>query len=80
MNARTLSVLVAAMLAPSFAAAESVVTYHNGNHRHGAYVVPTLTLAAAANMQRDAKFSAKITGHVYAQPLYWNPRAQSVRS
>jgi hypothetical protein len=57
----------------SAAANDSVVTYHNGNHRHGAYTVPGLTLAAAANMQRDSRFQASISGHVYAQPLYWKP-------
>jgi outer membrane protein assembly factor BamB len=59
---------------PSLALGSSVVTYHNGNHRHGAYVVPTLTLAAAANMQRDTNFDAKISGNVYTQPLYWEPK------
>jgi len=52
---------------------DSVVTYHNGNHRHGTYTVPSLTLAAAGNMQRDSRFQASISGHVYAQPLYWKP-------
>jgi hypothetical protein len=56
------------------AADDSVVTYHNGNTRHGVYVVPSLTTAAAANIQRDSKFKASITGHVYAQPLFWKPR------
>ena len=55
----------------SAAANDSVTTYHNGNHRHGAYAVPSLTLSAAANMQRDPKFKPSISGHVYAQPLYW---------
>ncbi|MBV8800409.1 MAG: PQQ-binding-like beta-propeller repeat protein [Alphaproteobacteria bacterium] len=60
---------------PSVSVAEdSVVTYHNGNSRHGAYVVPTLTLDAAVHMQRDTGFTAAITGHVYAQPLYWKPK------
>ena len=41
--------LIAAMLlfaAP--ASADSVTTYHNSNQRDGAYVIPSLTLAAAA--------------------------------
>jgi hypothetical protein len=53
-------------------AAQSVTTYHNSLTRHGDYVVPGLTLAAAAAMQRDTKFSAKLDGHIYAQPLYWS--------
>src|SRR6476646_5971061 len=53
---------------------ESVLTYHNGIHRQGSYVVPSLTLAAAANMKPDTKFKASISGHVYAQPLFWKPK------
>src|SRR5690348_7397988 len=59
---------------PVIAGADSVVTYHNGNHRHGAYTVPTLTIAAAANMQPDSKFKPTISGHIYAQPLFWKPK------
>jgi len=55
------------------AAEKSVVTYHNSMDRSGDYVVPGLTLAAAANMHLDKAFKAKISGHVYAQPLYWRP-------
>ncbi len=69
--------LAATLLAalPSLSVAnDSVVTYHNGNLRHGLYVVPSLNLAAAANMQRDKKFKATIDGHMYAQPLFWKPK------
>jgi outer membrane protein assembly factor BamB len=59
---------------PQIASAGSVVTYHNSNQRDGAYTVPTLTLAAAANVQRDNKFDGTISGHVYAQPLFWEPK------
>jgi hypothetical protein len=56
------------------AAAASVVTYHNSIHRHGAYVVPGLTHAAAANVHRDMAFQPVLDGHIYAQPLYWRPQ------
>ena len=56
------------------AADDSVITYHNGIHRQGAYIVPDLTVAAATNMQRDTKFKASISGNMYAQPLFWNPK------
>jgi hypothetical protein len=59
--------------APSFCAAQNVVTYHNSLTRHGHYVVPGLTLSAAAGMHPDTNFKAKVNGHVYAQPLYWLP-------
>src|ERR1051326_5404188 len=68
------AVLVGFISSLTASADDSVVTYHNGNHRHGTYVVPSLTLAAAANMQRDTRFKASISGHVYAQPLFWKPR------
>jgi outer membrane protein assembly factor BamB len=68
------SLILAAVVASSPALAESVVTYHNSNQRDGAYTIPGLTLAAAANMQRDAKFDGTISGHVYAQPLFWKPK------
>src|SRR6185312_14908129 len=61
-------------LLPTLAfAGDSVVTYHNSNQRDGAYTIPKLTLAAAAGLSRDTGFSATVTGHIYAQPLYWKP-------
>jgi len=60
---------------PSFASAlDSVVTYHNSNQRDGAYKVPKLTLAAAANVKRDTRFDGTVSGKVYAQPLFWKPK------
>jgi outer membrane protein assembly factor BamB len=56
------------------AEAQSVTTYHNGIARHGDYVQPGLTFANAAKMHIDPAFNAPITGNVYAQPLYWQPR------
>ena len=67
----TAAALLAGMSCPC--AAQSVVTYHNSLTRHGDYVVPGLTLAAAAGMHLDSNFKATLTGHIYAQPLYWLP-------
>jgi hypothetical protein len=53
---------------------ESVVTYHNSNLRHGAYRVRALTLAEAANVKRDTRFTASVSGNIYAQPLFWKPK------
>lgn len=69
-----LAALFLASTATLSVADDSVVTYHNGIHRQGAYIIPGLTLAAAANMQRDTKFKASISGNMYAQPLFWNPK------
>ena len=68
------SVVLAAVVASFPALADSVVTYHNSNQRDGAYTIPGLTLSTAANMQRDTKFDGTISGHVYAQPLFWKPK------
>src|SRR5437762_10170087 len=66
----------AALLAwlPGISAADNVLTYHDSNLRHGAYKIPALTLAAAANMQRDDAFNGSVSGHIYAQPLFWEPK------
>ncbi|MFL6690393.1 MAG: PQQ-binding-like beta-propeller repeat protein [Alphaproteobacteria bacterium] len=69
-----LAALVLASVPAMALADESVITYHNGIHRQGSYVVPSLTLAAAANVKPDTKFKASISGHVYAQPLFWKPK------
>jgi hypothetical protein len=74
MRLRLVSAAVFVAMLPAAAGADSVVTYHNGNHRHGAYRIPSLTLAAAAHMQPDSKFKPSISGHIYAQPLFWKPK------
>ena len=65
--------LIASLLtaAPAVACNADVVTYHNGNTRHGAYVVPGLTQSAAANVKIDTNFKGAVSGKVYAQPLFW---------
>jgi PQQ-like domain len=72
------AVLAAATLlcAPAPRAAENdptVATYHADAARSGHYVVPGLTWASAATMRRDAGFDGRVSGNVYAQPLYWHP-------
>ena len=59
---------------PGLAQAADVLTYHNSNQRHGAYVAPALTFAAAANVVPASGFSATVSGNVYAQPLFWHPK------
>jgi hypothetical protein len=54
-------------------ASDSVITYHNSVDRHGDYIVPGLTLTAAAKMHLDTGFKATLSGNVYAQPLFWKP-------
>ncbi|MGD0191620.1 MAG: hypothetical protein ABSD74_12835 [Rhizomicrobium sp.] len=59
---------------PGIAAADDVVAYHNSITRQGTYTVKGLTLSAAATMQLDTGFQGTISGHVYAQPLFWHPK------
>jgi PQQ-like domain len=61
--------------APAMASAvdESVSTYHNCIDRHGDYIVPGLTNATAAKVHLDNGFKGKVSGNVYAQPLFWKP-------
>jgi outer membrane protein assembly factor BamB len=62
------------MMAAGPAAAQGVLTYHNSPTRHGDYTVPGLTAAAAGSMKLDTSFNGVVSGHVYAQPLYWHPK------
>jgi hypothetical protein len=71
---KKLTAAVAFMCLAAGARAGNVVTYHNSPSRSGAYVVPGLTLAAAATLTKVAGFAPKLTGHIYAQPLYWKPK------
>lgn len=48
-----------------------VLTYHADAARSGEFVVPALTPQRARGLHPDAGFHAEISGHVYAQPLYW---------
>jgi hypothetical protein len=49
----------------------SVLMHHNDLARDGVYVDGAMTKAAAMSMALDATFAnAKVTGNVYAQPLY----------
>ena len=52
-------------------ASVSVLQHHNNASRDGLYVDARLTLAAAATMHVDTTFAnARVTGQVFAQPLY----------
>jgi PQQ enzyme repeat len=59
---------VAAMAAPG-----DVLTYHADAARSGHYHSDGLTWAAAAHLQPDPGFDGRVPGHIYAQPLFWQP-------
>lgn len=62
---------LAATVVPS--RAQSVLTYHEDATRSGHFIVPGLTSARAKGLHLDPDFHAELTGHLYAQPLYWQP-------
>jgi hypothetical protein len=49
----------------------SVLTYHGDSERSGRFTVPGLTWDRARSLHLNPAFHAEISGHVYAQPLYW---------
>ena len=48
-----------------------VLTYHGAPDRSGHFVVPPLTWDRARSLRPDESFKPRVSGHVYAQPLYW---------
>lgn len=51
-----------------------VLTYHADAAHDGHYPTDGLTWAAAAHLQPDRGFDGRVPGHIYAQPLFWQPR------
>jgi hypothetical protein len=52
---------------------QSVLTYHGGPDRNGNFIVPSLTWERARGLRLDPSFHPRFSGHLYAQPLYWQP-------
>jgi hypothetical protein len=78
----SLAVVAAAALlcvAPDRAIAEErgVLTYHGDAARSGNFVVPALTWEKARSVHLDRGFDARVSGHLYAQPLTWRASAAS---
>jgi hypothetical protein len=57
---------------PPAAASKSVTQYHNSAKRDGMYIDATFTRAAAAKLHVDTTFAPKVSGPVYAQPLFFD--------
>jgi hypothetical protein len=63
--------LVVGGIASAIAAEDgSVLTFHASVDRSGVYVVPGLTAARARGVHLDAGFQGRLSGHLYAQPLF----------
>ena len=58
-------------------ARQSILGYHADPGRSGNFVVPSLTWDRTTSMQLDGNFRPRISGHVYAQPLYWRESGSS---
>jgi len=56
---------------PADGRAGDVLTYHGDPARSGHFFVPGLDWDHARGLRLDENFRAKVSGHVYAQPLYW---------
>lgn len=78
----TLSPLMRGLLAAALAVCwgtsalaqqDSVLTFHGRPDRTGNFVIPKLTWERARVLHLDEGFDARVSGHVYAQPLYWHP-------
>jgi len=50
----------------------NVLTYHGDPARSGNFMVPGLTWDKAMSIHPDEAFHARVSGNVYAQPLYWD--------
>jgi outer membrane protein assembly factor BamB len=78
---RISSLLIAliAMCAPiqAHSQQDSVLTYHGNPDHSGNFVVPGLSWERARSLHMDEKFRARVSGHVYAQPLYWRAEGSS---
>src|SRR5215472_1371679 len=53
--------------------AQSVLGYHGSPDRSGNFIVPALTWEHARSLHLDAGFHPSFAGHLYSQPLYWQP-------
>ena len=57
--------------------AQSVLAYHNDPARTGNFILPSLTWERAPSLHIDPGFQPRFAGHLYAQPLYWQPPGSS---
>jgi outer membrane protein assembly factor BamB len=67
------AVLMLGLANPTACWAQSVTTYHGSLDRAGNFVVPQLSWQSARRVHLDPSFQPRFSGHLYAQPLYWQP-------
>jgi hypothetical protein len=68
-----LSALLPALAIAGYCHAQSVLGYHGSADRSGNFIVPALNWERARSLHLDPGFHPQFPGHLYAQPLYWQP-------
>jgi hypothetical protein len=53
--------------------AQSVTTHHGSLERTGNFIAPALSWERARRVHLDRSFAPRFSGHLYAQPLFWQP-------
>jgi outer membrane protein assembly factor BamB len=67
----TAAILGTNITAHAQSAEDSVLSFHRNADRSGKFTVPGLTWERARSVHADEQFRARVSGNVYAQPLYW---------
>jgi outer membrane protein assembly factor BamB len=68
-----LSALLPALAIAGHCHAQSVLGYHGSSDRSGNFTIPALNWERARSLHLDPGFHPQFAGHLYAQPLYWQP-------
>lgn len=68
-----MSALLPALAIAGHCYAQSVLGYHGSPDRSGNFTIPALNWERARSLHLDPGFHPQFAGHLYAQPLYWQP-------
>ncbi len=68
-----LGALLSALTMTGHSHAQSVLGYHGSPDRSGNFIVSALNWERARLLHLDASFHPQFPGHLYSQPLYWQP-------
>src|SRR6516165_6427524 len=68
-----LGALLSALAIGGHSHAQSVLGYHGNADRSGNFIVPALNWERARLLHLDPGFHPQFAGHLYAQPIDWQP-------